>query len=239
MTWIDRAPRHRDGFSLIELLVVISIIAVLAGMLLPAVGVVRAVAKRSVCANAMRQMGMAFEVYAQDNDGQVPNTTVTAPVSTTGTYHWNDFIASYVDALKKDVTPDRAASQLRLANSVLSGCPEYKATSDWDLGIAMNTNLDRTLNQAYAQRGCNDTRAISDTNYGVYKAFNWNSLTHRGTRALLGDSTSHTMQTALAYVVQASRHQNKANVLFVDLHTQALAPNDYIQSLVAPDAASF
>ena len=59
---------HR-GFTLIELLVVISIIAVLAGMLLPAVSLVRIVAKQSNCQSNMRQLGMGLQTYADDWDG--------------------------------------------------------------------------------------------------------------------------------------------------------------------------
>lgn len=61
--------RIRQAFSLIELLVVISIIAVLAGMLLPTVSVVKDMSKQSRCASNMRQVVLASEAYRGENEG--------------------------------------------------------------------------------------------------------------------------------------------------------------------------
>src|SRR5262245_55147712 len=63
------APRSGRGFPLIELLVVIAIIALLIGILLPALGHSRKAARLAVCHSNMRQFGTALHNYAADWKG--------------------------------------------------------------------------------------------------------------------------------------------------------------------------
>lgn len=82
---------QRRAFTLIELVVVVLVIAVLAGILIPAVSLVRASAKTSLCANNLRQIGIAMMTYGNDNELQLP-----AGWNTGSTFvSWDDLLAGY------------------------------------------------------------------------------------------------------------------------------------------------
>ena len=74
----------RRGFTLIELLVVIAIIAILASMLLPALSVAKEKGVRIKCMSNLKQIGLAFQLYAGENNQYLPSYGADA-----GTWLWD------------------------------------------------------------------------------------------------------------------------------------------------------
>ena len=61
----------KKGFTVVELLVVIAIIAVLMGILMPALSRARELGKRAVCLGHIKQMGLSWVLYADENDQRI------------------------------------------------------------------------------------------------------------------------------------------------------------------------
>lgn len=82
---LQKRSRSQNGFTLIELLVVIAIIAILAAILFPVFAKARDAAKNTQCLSNQRQLALAFQMYAQDNDGKFPYLTkAKAPAGFSG-----------------------------------------------------------------------------------------------------------------------------------------------------------
>jgi prepilin-type N-terminal cleavage/methylation domain-containing protein len=124
----------RRGFTLVELLVVIAVIAILMGLLLPAIQRVREAANRTQCANNLKQIGLALYHYANNNDATLPPSAWAPPDSPVLGASWAVVVLPYLEQDNLYKTWDLNASyydqssQARLTPLSIYFCPTRRAT---------------------------------------------------------------------------------------------------------------
>ena len=207
-----------SGFTLMELLVVISIIAVLAAMLLPAIKMVREAALATKCASNLRQIHLAGSLYSQDWEGYV------VPCQTETNY-WSTSIAPYVESSAAQVV---VASDTR---QFLRSCPSWPLTAGYQSSV---TVFSTHQNGGYGWTArTREPMAFPVVNgsgnlvvgYGPYLVHQA-TVTKQTQRIVAGDGDNYTLW--VPFVPAPARHGGKGNVVFFDGHVERLDKAAYL-----------
>ena len=208
----------RKNFTLLELLLVIAVIAILASMLLPALGKAKSIARQSQCANNLKQIGVAFIMYTEDNSGWLPvGTGAPAPAGS-----WCYQLASYlkIDWLANSYWP--------ISGPPVFYCPAaLRCTTNSTVQTRELYNLSYGYNRFFydtAQGKCRKLATVSrpsscllgaDLEYIDVDPYVDGANYSGYVCAVVGNpnSLSDWKPQLFAY-----RHLKKANVLFVDGH---------------------
>ncbi len=147
----------KRGFTLIELLVVIAIIAILAAILFPVFSRARMRANTVRCISNLKQLGLAFQMYRDDNAGRMPGV---------GTEH-DVNIPNWCGEIQRWIYPERGSLWPYVKSTGVYVCPQDKRKEalhssvapppgktrrDWALSYAMNVDLSYAKAEALAMR---------------------------------------------------------------------------------------
>ncbi|MBN8709837.1 MAG: hypothetical protein BGO12_24190 [Verrucomicrobia bacterium 61-8] len=193
--------RSRRGFTIIELLVTISIIGVLATLILGASNAARKRADTAVCLSNLRQQGAVFAIYAAENDGSLPAALGNVDPYNSGTLvSWMMVVQYYADM---NFPKDRQRNIL-LCPSAVQTYPGRVARRTYAMNVAGGAG---NTPQKLARFTKPSTTALVVDARAVGNA---------------GDSSS-TFGLSDINTTPEWRHQGAINVLFVDGHCQTLA----------------
>ncbi|GIW76141.1 MAG: hypothetical protein KatS3mg104_1204 [Phycisphaerae bacterium] len=228
------------AFTLVELLVVIGIIAILIGILLPALNKARASAQTAWCLSNLRVLGQATNMYVNAHKGRLPypTTTLDGP-SGNGTYLWfnvlDPYLAGKADENRTGVAKYRAYTRFKQ-------CVVYDRLEGNRTGTAQDTlrefartykwNSNLRHNNPYSQAKITEVREASN----FVMAGDGLAMDLTGPYVSQWDNGQFSMEVndIQNSAPPALRHGKAANLLFVDGHAATIRLKSYRRKIYRP-----
>ena len=218
----DRPPvsLRAPGFTLIELLVVIAVVGILAAMLLPALGASRRSARRVQCASNLHQLGIAAQMYWDDNGGACFNWRI-GPTNS-GALYWFGWLGPGPEGQRPfdlsvgELFPYLGGGNVRICPSLNYALAQFKLKAD---GVAYGYGYNKYLSSADQQRPINigGIQRVSGT--AVFAdAAQVNDFQAPASKSNPMLEEWYYLDTDASYPNGHFRHSQKANVAFCDGH---------------------
>jgi prepilin-type N-terminal cleavage/methylation domain-containing protein/prepilin-type processing-associated H-X9-DG protein len=237
---MSELPRNRtlgpQAFTLIELLVVIAIIAILASMLIPALGGAREKAQSAACMNNLRQISLSFQLYTDDSDNYMP-----APWTSANDVVANPPYSHFWWAGTNDTDVQHSAPYY--ADTVINGgwstvgawdCPSYDGVAihydpSWNPVGPFPNQPEYGMSWYFCGEGCPNDNLQQQYNINPPRTSPWKQslITYPSEGMLLADGG---VASNYPFIypwgsVTNMRHGTKNNAGFFDGHVEAREPD--------------
>lgn len=234
--------RRTKGFTLIEILVVLSIIVLLAAILFPVFARVRENARRTSCASNLKQLGIAAQMYSQDYDehlvpsflnysGGEPRPLTQYTLNTVPSYV--DLLEPYAKSQQVFVCPSRKVSIRKIGAVIDKGKFSY--------GLAVGPSSDSCIGPGASLTYCFGPQVNGRFTYNpprlawfseparMIHAGDTFGRPHNGYFAVQITNSSMPIGTTSNDRIVHFRHLETANILFLDGHVKALKRDEALK----------